>query len=662
MSIVLKDGTVLPDIPTAYTDDGFIGVAPDLATLKYHAVFYQASTNTYYLSCSDIPVICFEAGANSIMFILIDMDIGQQSENYSIFGCDLDDTALTWGEADSGPVSGNGFGLFENSTPVVWSDHNIMKLNVETGEEEGVFFPSSVSKPPFILPDGTELPPLPDGCFDGTPYGIISIFNDGDCSILTSQSPVYVEENEEGVPTIFLSVGKDISWYLVDGSWQFFFERENDTPLDWMSFAESPVKWSNHDIMHGTEIARKSDENYRVTGGYMTSIANEARRLGGKTGGMLPETVESTIRSAKSFPNGTQWTKSNVTSGYCNHKIVFGDGVWVAGKFFSKDGKTWQPTNYPAGFYDNSTYVHPFGLAYGNGVFCSGSRTESGLCYSEDGETWTKSNIPNVNVYTPAYADGLWCAATIDYGIYYSKDGKTWQQSNKTSCNGATSIRKVNGIWYATASDTYYSMDGKTWAAINSPVFISRIAYHGGVFVGTNYNNGIYYSDDGITWTKAYDLKYFFGEPVYANGIWVLQSRNGLYYSYDGKSWTQSNVTSSTVSGASYYMSEGLPVYANGVWVSGSSEGLYYSDDGVTWTKSNVTSGDFGTPVYANGLWVACDGYDSDARVGVYYSKDGKTWTPSNIGTGRFMTVLNENGIWVIGEQDKGFYYSVTWE
>ena len=61
------------------------------------------------------------------------------------------------------------------------------------------------------------------------------------------------------------------------------------------------IPWVNHDALRvtsfgadgssytiGTEIARKSDENYRVTGGYMTSIANEARRLGGKTGGMLP--------------------------------------------------------------------------------------------------------------------------------------------------------------------------------------------------------------------------------------------------------------------------------------------------------------------------------------------------------------------------------------
>lgn len=151
MSIELSNGVVLPDFPTAYTDDRFIGVAPDLATLKYHVVFYQASTNKYYLSCSDIPVICFETGAGPIMFILLDMNTGQQSMNYSIFGCDLDDTALTWKEEDSGPVSENSFNFIENSTPVVWADHDVVQYGDAAGESLGVYFPSSVSSVPEIM-------------------------------------------------------------------------------------------------------------------------------------------------------------------------------------------------------------------------------------------------------------------------------------------------------------------------------------------------------------------------------------------------------------------------------------------------------------------------------------------------------------------------------
>jgi hypothetical protein len=68
------------------------------------------------------------------------------------------------------------------------------------------------------------------------------------------------------------------------------------------------LKWANHDINTALSVNlgtgavetgalwRKSDENYRVTGGYMTSIANEARRLGGKTGGMIPAVTEATLR------------------------------------------------------------------------------------------------------------------------------------------------------------------------------------------------------------------------------------------------------------------------------------------------------------------------------------------------------------------------------
>ena len=72
------------------------------------------------------------------------------------------------------------------------------------------------------------------------------------------------------------------------------------------------VVWSNHDILNitslneddmsytiGTEIAYKSDENYRITGGYMTSIANEARRLGGMSGELTPAAMETALRGVE---------------------------------------------------------------------------------------------------------------------------------------------------------------------------------------------------------------------------------------------------------------------------------------------------------------------------------------------------------------------------
>lgn len=177
----------------------------------------------------------------------------------------------------------------------------------------------------IVLKDGTELPALPDGWSEGTPYGaVVSIvWKDGDTGeiLLTMYALAATERPFSALPNGMLPDGSGVSpgensthhlvtplgrakSYALDpetNTWGTVEEGEATTPV--VSYGMNLVSWANHDLYEITElnedmsykvgstVVRQSDENYRVTGGYMTSIANEARRLGGKTGGMLPEVM-----------------------------------------------------------------------------------------------------------------------------------------------------------------------------------------------------------------------------------------------------------------------------------------------------------------------------------------------------------------------------------
>jgi hypothetical protein len=314
MSIVLKDGTVLPDIPTAYTDEQFIGVAPDLATLKYHDVFFNSHSGIYFLTCSDIPAVCI--GNDGYLYtLLIDLTSSGLSKNYTTFQFLPDSGASSWTEINSGLVSNNDYNWIPTTQGgYVWADYDINFHDPETLEFLSVYFPSSV-KPPFILPDGTELPALPDGWNDGTPYGAVMI-NNG-ITILQCSSypalclPMALSSDGATFNKPLFQAGTIAAWMLNENTWVNIANEVWDKPITSNMDFDATVKWTNHDVLYvtsynaddgsytiGTEIARKSDVNYRVTGGYMTSIANEARRLGNTDAPMKPDAVESALRAA----------------------------------------------------------------------------------------------------------------------------------------------------------------------------------------------------------------------------------------------------------------------------------------------------------------------------------------------------------------------------
>lgn len=339
----------------------------------------------------------------------------------------------------------------------------------------------------------------------------------------------------------------------------------------------------------------------------------------------VPENIKSGVSifgvtgtASGGFPNGTEWTQSNITSGTFR-SIFAANGVIVAagynGMYYSIDGKIWTPSNITSGAFQH--------VYYANNIWVASNFGELGLYYSTDGKTWTQSNVTTYNFQKAIYGNGIWVAAcdSSNKGLYYSTDGKTWTQSSTAGY--------FNGIYYA---------DGM-WLAN---------CYSG---YGTAVE-GLHYSTNGKTWTACNTSSYHTIHK--ANGLWVA-SGSGIVYSTDGKTWTQSNVTSNSNTGL---------WYANGIWVcSGTTanRGFMYSTDGKTWTQSNIT-GVYSTCFYNTcGIWVASTYFGSTR--GLYYSTDGMTWIDSNVkdSTNSYWVVCNYNGIWLAGGNN-GLYYSVTWE
>lgn len=407
-----------------------------------------------------------------------------------------------------------------------------------------------------------------------------------------------------------------------------------------------------------------------------------------------------------SAPNGTSWTKSNITGNF-EDGVYNANGMWVTanatGIYYSLDGKSWMQSNitsipgqylpviytiiYKAGIWvinsRNGIYYSTDGknwtqsnltsdnldLKFANGIWLATSNNngyESGIYYSTDGKTWTQSNLTSGGFFIYEDVNGVFVASGSN-GVYYSLDGKSWMQSNITTSSGFEDIYCVNGLWLASGRNgIYYSTDGKTWVQSNITDNIydySKISYSKGVWVISCNSSYIYYSTDGKNWTKLTFSGKWHTMYIEATGTWLMYSsyigyRNGIYYSLDGKTWTQSSLTSGFF--YNFLYEDGVIVAVGGFGYSTYTSGIYYSTDGgITWTQSNCMNTEVRTVTNANGIWLA---YDRGFGAGeLYYSVDGKVWSEITITDFKPKIIENANGLWVMCG-NTGLYYSVTWE
>lgn len=353
--------------------------------------------------------------------------------------------------------------------------------------------------------------------------------------------------------------------------------------------------------------------------------------------------------SGAGFPNGTEWTQSNLV-GVNADNVINANGIWVAGTdnglYYSIDGKTWTQSNI-------TSNVNTLGNAMGLWV----ANVGDDFYKSIDGKVWSQISIPQTEyAFGIASFNGLWYFLGSESGLYYSTDCQTWIQaigSGSFMCIGELKGRLViSGMNIETGEILYYySTDGKTW--IKSDTEVNEMSYaiyeeNGICFVDTD--GSLYYSFDGETWNQLTQYDSDGSYPIYGNGLWVMGTYGKVLYSTDFITWHEANVPGRRTG----FMEL---IYENGIWLFADIYTLYYSIDGKNWSPTNFTEhASLYHITYANGIWLYIN-----SDKGIWYSTDGKIWQPTNIDNYGIWDVTNANGIWISYGQS-GLFYSVTWE
>lgn len=440
---------------------------------------------------------------------------------------------------------------------------------------------------------------------------------------------------------------------------------------------------------------------YIVQHDTMVGIADAIREKTGTTDEMTAAEMPDTIRSIKAggFPNGTEWTASNLTP-VAISMIKYCNGIWVAssttdGLYYSTDGITWNSSNI-------TSNIRIRGIFYNDGVWHAPGLSGQSY-YSLDGKTWMATNLPNGIVAVFKKLNDTWFAAfSGSMGLYCSSDGISWTKTNIAKLVDVECYIAGNYIAAAGASNVdsgiYYSADGITWSHSNISTGAYRVCQRPDSVLLAYTGGGLLYSVDGITWTYSNLTTGTYSKPYNTDaGVSLVSTNAGnILYSLDGKTWNESNVVSGAYCYSFYYnrgvylaygasgdsinntcySTDGITWAAtslpqifirdishnNGLWViSTQNNGVYYSDDGINWTQSNITTGNH-TLNYGCCVWLALQS-SSNRVVGTYYSVDGKNWSPTNLMSHRFGTTVHDNGVWVGYETTtKTIYYSITWQ
>ena len=317
MSFVLTDGVVMPELPVTFPEKyrykiiAKVEINSESTNLYFYS--YMASTSEFVFAPASITGDALDR--------VINMEIGYAT-------CVSNSNTTEWGnvEGDYGenttdtPLIPVGFLSEYNATySVVWANHDIKTITAMDADGYTVgtdtFFKSCI----FRLPDGTELPALPEGCFEKYPYGmVVKVIEDGTTLYVFGAGssagfvvPAAIENSEYDM---LRSLGESISYVHAPGQIDGWEDNGTNGMNDPLIDGVLEVAWSNYDLLKataknddgsytiGTEIARKSDVNYRIYGGWLNSMGNQARRLGNVSGALKPGEMETVFSGATLEP------------------------------------------------------------------------------------------------------------------------------------------------------------------------------------------------------------------------------------------------------------------------------------------------------------------------------------------------------------------------
>lgn len=314
MSIVLKDGTVLPDIPASVTSEfpyrliSFVmnsayGLIVSRSAMKYCAAGEFYPNNSLVITGAPGYIMYFYSPG--------------ETDTWTLY---KDESGEGLGGAYEAQFALNGF---------VWSNYDVLDKN------GNVYYAKYIGL--FILPDGTELPALPEGCFEKYPYGVITKMSGAGADMFFGHDPAYelfLEQSETIVVPMSVSGGENdtiicensghIAYLCTGDAWV-----PDEEVADKLSVAlgailpnteyasNAELVYSNHDILTATamnddgtpeigpDLYRKSDVNYRIYGGWLNSMGNQARRLGNVSGALKPGEMETVFKAMPPNYGGT---------------------------------------------------------------------------------------------------------------------------------------------------------------------------------------------------------------------------------------------------------------------------------------------------------------------------------------------------------------------
>lgn len=390
------------------------------------------------------------------------------------------------------------------------------------------------------------------------------------------------------------------------------------------------------------------------------AIADAIRAKNGSSTTYKIAEMSTAINEIKTgFPNGTEWTLSNITD-KSFEDILYVNKTWVIYNsnsiLYSTNGKEWNTI-----INDKINYISK--ILYFDKIGFIGIVMSNYYLYSSDGITWQDVKLTDYSSLCDIiYVNNIGKFYMIKQNYTFISDNcLDWDKSSNNLIS-YFSVVYLNNIFFNTSSNSSvgisYSTDAITWTKSNlDTVKINDIQFHDGIYVAVS-DNGVYYSTNGIEWTQS-NISSASTNIVYTKGLWVIGSQKSIYYSLDGKEWIQGYTSSAS---SSSYDIKSL-CYADGLFIANRTYDRLQSNDGKNWefyyTKPITDI------VRANGIYVG-------RRDGeLLYLEDGSVWKYSNIKgyDYKIKKAVYADGIWIAfsynttsSTANKGLYYSVAWE
>lgn len=261
------------------------------------------------------------------------------------------------------------------------------------------------------------------------------------------------------------------------------------------------------------------------------------------------------------------------------------------------------------------------GITYVDGKYYLLSDSPAKVCVSEDLENWTEYQLNSTYLkpYNIAYGNGIFIitggSGTSGKTYFYkSTDGVNW-----------TPIEINTGHSYSITSNSVKFINNRFIALLG----IYWYRTENGKRIRTKTENWFYESTDGVNWTK-HKLIVESSENLdqmdidYANGTYVRVGNSGsIYTSSNLNNWTRrTSGTNLKLDGICY----GKSIFV----ITGDSGTILTSPNGVNWTKQESTTDTYLVRSrYANGMYIAC-GYNGV----ILQSIDGITWQNISTKTG----------------------------